>query len=294
VWQFVAYLLNLDNKKDFKEVLKTIAIVMNIQLQDDNNSISHIQPGMKATSSMPLDPNIWNCKTNNYKISHEQITRKTLPKKLSIEKREFTLLDLQYWQNFGVEESILKKYNCNSISSYCWTGTNPIFTKKEALAFAWELADSYKLYIPNQPNIKIEKKILPPFPKGIFGLEQLGIQKKENIIICEGEKDVLVASSRGFDAVTFGSSTINVKKEQIELLQEKCNKVFVCFDSDLAGINGINNLKQFHKDIIPINLPVNDNIKGYDITDYFQENSKEDFEILMNSALTSKSIKGWN
>jgi DNA primase len=285
VWQFVAYLLNLDNKKDFKEVLKTIAIVMNIQLQDDYNSISHIQPSMKATSSLPLDPNIWNCKTTNCNTSHEQIRKKTPPKKLNVEKRGFTLLDLQYWQNFGVEESLLKKYNCNSISSYYWTGTNPIFTKKEALAFVWELEDNHKLYIPNQPNMKIEKKILPPFSKGIFGLEQLGIQKKENIIICEGEKDVLVASSRGFDAVTFGSSSINVKKEQIELLQNNCNNIFVCFDSDIAGINGMNNFLKFHQHIIAINLPVNNNIKGYDITDYFQEYSKQDFEILMDLSL---------
>jgi DNA primase len=106
--------------------------------------------------------------------------------------------------------------------------------------------------------------------------------------LCEGEKDVVVAISRGFNAVTFGSATMYPKKEQIALLQSKCNQLFVCFDADPTGITGMQNLIDVYPEIIPIYLPENPNIKGFDITDYFQINLVQSFYSLMQTAVKSK------
>ena len=168
--------------------------------------------------------------------------------KLNVVTRDYTDLDLKYWSNLGIEKAILEKYKLKSISSYTWTGKKPIYTKKEAVAFVWELEGNFKLYIPNQLNIGVVKNVLPPFKTGIFGIEQLGTEKIKNLIICAGEKDTITTNSRGFNAVTFGSETKNPKDEEIKKLQSLCDNLFVCYDNDEPGEKGRNSIiKDFRK-----------------------------------------------
>ena len=68
-------------------------------------------------------------------------------------------------------------------------------------------------------------------------MEQLPAEKIKNLIICEGEKDVIIASSRGFNAVTFGSATNHPTMEQITTLQQRCENLFICYDDDIDANN---------------------------------------------------------
>ncbi len=345
VWQFVADLNNLDCQKEFPKVLETIAIKMNIDLQNGNingninvnresnkltvkennlvvkdnisanSSITHgnngningeIKVSHESNGIAVKEKNInINGNTNennivihdnngvgndNYNSAVNNAVKEKETKTLSIETRDFTEDDLKYWSKLGVTKEILELHKVVSISSYTWLGKKPIYTKKGAVAFAFELDGNYKLYIPEQSNLEIKKNVLPPFPSGIFGFEQLGIEKKETILLCEGEKDVIVANSRGFNAVTFGSGSIHPKKEHIEALQAKCKKLLVCYDADETGINGMNNLIKNFPEIIPIYLPKNEKIKGYDITDYFQEHTAHDLQKIIDLAVKNKNV----
>lgn len=273
VWQFVADLFQLNSKTQFIEVLETVVKENNLPLQNQNK---------KTDINSKTTQNLIN--TSNTVAKNRESS------KISVHTRDFTELDLQWWKNIGVEKTILQKYNVHSILNYTWSERSPIYTKKESVAFAFELENNFKLYIPNQAEIGISKNILPPFKTGIFGFEQLGTAKKENIIICEGEKDVIVANSRGFNAVTFGSGSTTIKKESIKLLQFLCKSLFVCFDADDTGIIGIQKLTQSNSNIIPLYLPRNENIKGYDLTDYFQEHTIQDFQKIIDLAVINNSI----
>ena len=323
VWQFVAYLKNLDVKTQFKEVLQLIVKEMNIENLIASESSSTVknkplqQNAIKIATTIATTIATDNQTTNNNDYSITEVQPKTAqittnsettavamelqdncnfiatekePKKLTVAIRDFTTLDLEYWNKLGVDKIILEKYKVHSISNYCWTGKKPIYTKKESLAFAFELDKNFKLYIPNQIEVGIKKNVLPPFPKNlIFGLEQLP-EKIENLIICEGEKDTIVAHSRGFNTVTFGSGSTYSKKENIELLQLHCNNLFVCFDADETGITGMRNLVKSNLEIIQLQLPKNEKIKGYDLTDYFQEHSTQDFQKIIDLAVKNKSV----
>jgi predicted P-loop ATPase len=268
-FQLVADLNGLNCKTQMPEVLNIIATEMNLlhNFQNVVESDSAIVPKKDAKPQTEV-----------------------APKQLSIATRDFTTLDLDYWTKLGVSEDILKRYGCNSISSYCWTGKSATNTKNTAIAFAWQLDNQYKLYIPNQPDVDVKKNVLPPFKIGIFGLSQIGAEKKESIILCEGEKDVVVAISRGFNAVTFGSATMYPKKEQIALLQSKCKQIFVCYDIDEQGEIGTNIILKNNPTIIPLYLPNPAKVKGFDITDYFQSHSAQDFQKIIDLAVKNKSV----
>ena len=337
VWQFVAYLNNLDCTTQFVEVLQIVAKEMNIEYlissnsttaktkslqpnptkiathlqksttniatvqntsQNSNFSITEVQPKKAQTPVNTKTTTIeMQLQQSNTKISTtgetiiDTVATENEPRKLTVATREYTTLDLDYWNKLGVDKTILEKYKVHSISNYCWTGKKPIYTKNESVAFAFELDGNFKLYIPNQPEIGIKKNVLPPFPKtSIFGLVQLSTEKTDNIIICEGEKDTIVANSRGFNTVTFGSGSIHSKQENIKLLQSSCNNLFVCYDADETGLTGMQNLIKSFPEIIQLQLPKNENIKGYDIADYFQEHTAQDFQKIIDLAVKNKSV----
>ncbi len=290
VWQFVADIKQLDSKTQFKEVLQIIATEMNISLQN-NCFTTEAKPKTTQNTNNTSNTAVATTLQNNCNDENNTIAIEKTESKLSVEVREFTELDLAYWKNLGVEITVLEKYKVQSISSYTWTGKKPFYTKKESVAFAFELDGNFKLYIPNQPEIGIKKNVLPPFPSNkIFGLAQLGTEKIKNLIICEGEKDTIVANSRGFNTVTFGSGSIHSKQENIKQLQSRCNNLFVCFDADETGITGMQNLVKSNPKIIQVLLPKNENIKGYDITDYFQEHTANDFQKIIDLAVKNKSV----
>lgn len=283
VFQLVADLEKLDCKTQFHEVLNCIASEMNIILDDDTpyKSVAKRNQNFAKVLQEPLQtPLQQNVKT---------VAKEKGGATLTVEKRNFTALDLAYWNQLGVKQEILEKFQLHSISSYTWTGKKPMYTKKESVAFAIELHGNFKLYIPNQIEVGVKKNVLPPFPNGIFGLTQLGAETKQDIIICAGEKDTIVAHSRGFHTVTFGSESIYPKEEQIIKLQALCKNLFICYDKDATGEKGSQTMVQRFPKIIPIALPPNDNIKGYDLTDYFQDHSSEDFRKLMDLALKNKT-----
>jgi predicted P-loop ATPase len=281
VWQFVADLNELDCKHDFAKVLDIIANEMNIALQTHHSHRfkSKSKP-LSITENTAVAKELEGLQSSNAIIAKEEVN-----KQLYIESRPFRDLDLAYWKNLGVESPTLERFNVHSIKSHHFTGQKPKYLKTDAVGFAFELDGNYKLYIPEQKNIDVKKVILPAFKKGIFGLEQLGEGKKENIIICEGEKDAIVANSRNFNAVSFGSCTRTILQSEIDLLQNHCNTLFICYDNDEAGKKAIERIIKSFPQIIPLQLPKS-NIANYDITDYFQQYNTEDFQNLI--AITSK------
>lgn len=280
IWQFVADLNNIDCKSEYKKVCEIVARKMNLVVQ--NNFASIEKPINKEGNSMLQG-------TKKMQKNNFPLAKFNDEKKLFVTKRNFTILDLQFWEKIGVSKELLQKYNVYSISEYHFTGQKPKYIKNETVAFAYELDNQLKMYIPEQLGQNVKKQILPPFEKGIFGFSQLGENIKDEIIICEGEKDVIVASSRGFNAITFGSATKDIAKEHFEIVKKSCKQIFVCFDNDTAGKNGVKNLTLKYPEIIPINLPESNDIKGYDLTDYFQEHTAEDFQKLIASAKPEKN-----
>ena len=56
-------------------------------------------------------------------------------------------------------------------------------------------------------------------------------------IICEGEKDMLIARSQGFNAITLtGGAQVTIQKDYLNYFKNR--KVFICYDNDTAGKQG--------------------------------------------------------
>lgn len=295
VFQFVAELYNLDCKKQFNDVLQVIASKMNISLHDEYNTTGAKSKSTKNTIKTgeindKLDLQA-TCNDNNKRIAIEE-----LQYNVDVQICEMQENHLAFWNNLGVKKNTLDFYNVYAISNYSFFSSekNKQFSfniKNEIIAFCYEVKGNFEVYIPSQPNYNQKKAFNNGLQAGdIFGLEQLGNDKVENLIICAGKKDTIIANSRGFKAVTFRSETHHPTTEQIEKLQSHCNNLLICYDNDKGGETGRNTIIKKYNTILPILLPKNEYIKGYDITDYFQDHSAEDFQKLIDVAVKNKNV----
>ena len=113
--------------------------------------------------------------------------------------------------------------------------------------------------------------------------------KENEIWICEGEKDALVALNKGINAITTttGAGSWNPDFNK-EFLGKKVN---ICFDVDGAGSSGAANiahqLYKFAKEIRIIDLPLAGTKTDKDLSDFFIKNfgTKENLETLRDKTV---------
>jgi DNA primase len=117
------------------------------------------------------------------------------------------------------------------------------------------------------------------------------ILKNNKAIVVEGEFDVIQMHSFGIKC-TVGMLGSNLKTRQLSLLARYCQEVFLVFDGDQAGLDGLNrtmkieaeyNLRQSYGiKLIPVYLP-----QGVDPDDYVKTYGKKTFvELLKKSKET--------
>ena len=270
-FQLVADLNNLDCKNQFNDVLKLVATDHN--LSDDHTNKNPKTP-LKTGNNNVIESVATSC---NNKVKEDVF------KIESISKIPFTENHLRFWEQYNVNIELLQNFDVSAISNYSFK--NYSFNLKEnEIAFAYNVNGNHEVYIPKQKT-KEKKFCNGLVATDIFGLKQLP-KKVDNLIICAGKKDTLVATAFGFYAVTFRSETQTPTKEQIATLQSRCNNLFICYDNDNGGIQGVNRILEKHK-IIQLQLPSTVN----DIADFFTENTKESFELIIQEALNNLSNK---
>jgi hypothetical protein len=110
-------------------------------------------------------------------------------------------------------------------------------------------------------------------------------QSLDFVIITEGEFDAMIASQHGLPAVSSTGGANTFKSEWLELFNN-IRHVYVCYDTDEAGIAGAARVASlFGNKAKIVHLPSTEGGK-VDLTDYFTrlEKTVEDFGLLLKSA----------
>ena len=106
-------------------------------------------------------------------------------------------------------------------------------------------------------------------------------------IICEGEKDMIVARSHGFNAITLtGGSQASLQNDYLEYFRNR--KVFICYDNDDSGRKGaIKRYKELSSvaDVYITDISSVCVMNKEDVTDFFVKYNRitEDFINILNS-----------
>lgn len=148
--------------------------------------------------------------------------------------------------------------------------------------------------LPNTPKVEY----MPNSKTGDIVPFDLWESNPANTIICEGEKDMLVARSYGMNAITLtGGSQSSLKQEYLEHFKNR--NVYIVYDNDDAGRTGAKKLYKQLADVCKVFITDISSIckeEKEDVSDFFNKynKSREDFiYILENNSrqLTQNELK---
>jgi len=205
---------------------------------------------------------------NYEKIKQEQQE----PAKIKIRVRSWSVVDKNYWSQFGIGKSTLEKYHvfpCEVV----WLNEKIVYNHKDDdLAYAYRFSEStYKIYYPNRKKMRFISNT-----NVVQGLKQLDSTGKF-VVLTKSLKDVMALDEFGIPAIALQSESAYPEQSLIDDLNNRFGKVFTFYDFDYAGIKMANKIRKLHN-IEPIFL-TNGRFGSIDYgakdwTDFIQANSK--------------------
>ena len=195
-------------------------------------------------------------------------------KDLKIKIKKFSYNDLNYWRLFGINESILKKFEVFSISHY-WINDVVYYVNSNKLAFAYHFNGKFKIYFPYSDF----KWLNNCQSTTIQGLDQLG--KSDLLIITKSLKDIMTLYSLGFTSIAPQSENVILEKEVLDSLYQTYPNIITLLDNDESGFRAS---KKYNDLGIPSIFIPNESLCK-DISDYFKQYGKEQTEELLKKLI---------
>ena len=257
---FVSKWENLDYHNDFEEILRVIdnALCLNI-FKDDKKPVTKSSEKPKVvlnvTPSNPYQVLPFNIRVNDHFSSAERI----------------------YWQQYGIDEATLERYNVKSVYSFSSQkkdGT-PYDIKADGTPFFGYFfggGEGVKIYRPGHYHRFVYAGRLPhPY---IFGLDQLAMNG-ETLYVTGGEKDVLSLTSHGFHTISLNSETAKVPQGLLQSLSGRFERLVFLYDTDDTGLREASSRVEEtrnlgYKNVVQVKLPLAGTKQEKDISDFFR------------------------
>lgn len=194
----------------------------------------------EALSQIATDFNIEGCIYRNMgpkapsvvkqTLSREEVVAKAAPIKIGKRARKWMPQDKQFWTDFGITLTTLKKYRVEPID-YMFINGVPIKAEEHAYSFT-ENKDGKETYKIYQPFSEKNKWVNNHDNSVWQGWEQLPPTGFE-LIITKSLKDVMAIDSVcGIPAVSLQSENISPKRHVFEELRKRFKHITLLYDND--------------------------------------------------------------
>lgn len=153
---------------------------------------------------------------------------------IGIVRQDWTELDKQYWDQFGISLTTLNQYQVFSIKYYlCNKAVAGIYSEKSPM-YAYKVNDRFKIYRPLASKYTKWRTNLTS--SDIQGFAQLPDGQRNLLIVTKSLKDVMVLHEMGFDAVSPASETTFIPDNILDSLKAKYRKILILYDRDKTGM----------------------------------------------------------
>lgn len=180
---------------------------------------------------------------------------------IQVQIKSFTQKELDWWQQFGINKKILKKYHIYSLQ-YVFLNGELRFTSSEKCPI-------YGYYFGKDKNSKELWKIYFPFnkekgirfinnlPKKVLqGYHQLP-KTGDLLVITKSMKDVASMYGFGITAVSTPSESTFVSDKQLEEFKSRFKHIVVLYDSDRPGKHNLWIIRKKYPELNYFVLPNN-------------------------------------
>lgn len=211
---------------------------------------------------------------------------------IQVQIKSFTQKELDWWQQFGINKKILKKYHIYSLQY--------VFLNGELRFSSSEKCPIYGYYFGKDKNSKELWKIYFPFnkekgirfinnlPKKVLqGYHQLP-KTGDLLVITKSMKDVASMYGFGITAVSTPSESTFVSDKQLEEFKSRFKHIVVLYDSDRPGKH---NLWLIRKKYPELNYFVLSNNLEKDFTDTLKVIGTDKMKELIEQFMSNYKFK---
>lgn len=200
---------------------------------------------------------------------------------IQIKKRPLANSDIEYWNQFNINEEILNRFKVFPIK-HCWINENITYTYcKSNPAYAYYFGNGeFKIYFPLNKQLRFISNT-----QRVQGYTQLPDSGKL-VILTKSLKDVMTLCSFGINSIALQNEVVMPTKMLVDKLNKRFETIYSFYDFDLAGIKTANKIrKKFN--IQPLFLTNGRfgsiNYKAKDISDYCKFNGVNKTKELIKS-----------
>tara|TARA_R110002074_G_scaffold237241_5_gene409146 strand:- start:81 stop:1067 length:987 start_codon:yes stop_codon:yes gene_type:complete len=199
------------------------------------------------------------------KVSDETIVKAdNAPIQIKITSIPFTRNGLIYWQEYGVNESLLNLFKVKQISHFIINGYQADVQKEIAFAYCFGKY-RYKLL---RPKAEVKNKWRNNCNSSVIqGFKQLP-KSGELLVITKSLKDVMSLRAFNIYAIAPQSENTQLPEKSIPWLKERWDKILIYYDNDVPGLEAA----QSHSLLYELPYVHNPIGKEKDFSDYYKSN----------------------
>lgn len=173
-----------------------------------------------------------NITTNTKLDSSKQYIQET-ETVIGVVRQELTRIDIDYWSQFHISKSTLKKFNIDSIKYYLCNGIVKGIYKNDNPMYAYKVYNNFKIYRPLGDKYTKWRNNLTEYD--IQGYAQLP-KKGDLLFITKSMKDVMCLYEMGFNAISPSSESTFLPEDVLEDIKKRFKRIIILFDRDTAGV----------------------------------------------------------
>jgi len=159
----------------------------------------------------------------------EADVRPKIPSVIRVRSRDLNFLDRVFWEQFQISVQTLKRFNVIAITHY-WINDIRFQASKVCYAYV-HLNGKYKIYSPLALAYKWQGNVGEGDIQGFEMLPSMG----EEVLLVSSLKDVMCLFELGIPAIALQNEGVMPKKELIELLSKRFNRIRVLYDNDYTN-----------------------------------------------------------
>lgn len=225
---------------------------------------------------------IWNKKGKVEGVKEVTKQIKTTKADIGIKRQNFTQIDYNYWNQYGITLKILKHFDVYPIK-YVFKGPYIHWEyTKDSPMYAYKVYDKFKIYRPLETSNK-SKWYGSLTREYLQGYKQLP-NKGDLLIITKSMKDVMCLYSFGYIAIAPSSESTLIPENIINNLKKRFNNIILFYDNDESGKLYSDRMSKKYE-LNKIEIPIEK--KAKDISDYYKLYGKQNSKELLGKLIPS-------
>lgn len=224
------------------------------------------------------------------RIEFQNELAETESAKIQCQIKDYTDEELKWWETFGINHKLLKKFHVFSIQHVFLNGELRFSSSNKNPIYGYYFGkdkdgnEQWKLYFPLRDSFRflgnLRKKVLQ-------GYKQLP-KEGDLLVITKSMKDVVSMRGFGINAVAPNSETLFITDKQLEEFKSRFKHILVLYDNDRPGKHNLWKIRKDHPELNYFCMP---KALEKDFTDTIAKYGVEKMRELINEFKSSYKLK---